>query len=293
MRASDGSVAPHSEHRRMGLFARAARRLSASSTACLLIPSVFAAADGETPESTSTTASWLLDISLSIDLDAQGCNTSTLSWQVRNVTMQLLSQEGEGAMKTEVTISTNPDTRELHVQADQCDGALLIPADVELTDRITLSALAIIALTPMARKIVAHMPWFGEVVGDQLVRDFVEKAYATYSPQEQPDSPSHGEDVPDQAPRPTRRGLQRQTVLSGTLCITHSDNRLSVEIGGRQFCTNLPDHFDELSDEEALGFAALAMMPLVDDALAFVDLPPEVCKALAIIERYTNDSTGS
>lgn len=194
-------------------------------------------------------------------------------------------------MKTEVTISIHPDTRELHVLADQCDGELLIPAGVELTDRITLSALAIIALTPMARKIVAHMPWFGEVVGDRLVRDFVEKAYATYSPLEQADSPSHGEDVPDQVPRPTRRGLQRETVLSGTLRITHSDNRLSVAIGDNRFDTALPDYFDELSDREALGFAALAMMPLIDDALGSVDLPPRVSEALAVIASYANGMT--
>ena len=88
-------------------------------------------------------------------------------------------------MKTEVTIHIDIDTRELHVLADQCDGHLLIPADVELTDQAMLSALAIIALTPMARKIVAHMPWFSEVVGDPLVREFVERAYATYSDREQ------------------------------------------------------------------------------------------------------------
>lgn len=86
IRASEGNVAPHSEHWRMGLFACALRRLNASSTACLLIPSSLAAAEGGTPESTFARASLLLDILLSTNLNDRCCNTCTLTTQVINVT---------------------------------------------------------------------------------------------------------------------------------------------------------------------------------------------------------------
>lgn len=46
-----------------------------------------------------------------------------------------------------------------------------------MSDDHAIKALAIIALLGFARKIIAHEPWFAEVVADQQVREFVERAY--------------------------------------------------------------------------------------------------------------------
>lgn len=88
-------------------------------------------------------------------------------------------------MKTiQVTITIDPLSRRLHVLADQCDGQITIPADVEADDDIAHEALAIIALLGFARKLIAYQPWFAEVAGDPNVREFVELAHATYTEQE-------------------------------------------------------------------------------------------------------------
>ena len=87
-------------------------------------------------------------------------------------------------LTTKVSITINHKTRELQVYSESCHGFITIPADVKLGDTIRLSALAIIALTPMARKIAAHEPWFAEVVADPGVREFVERAAATYAARE-------------------------------------------------------------------------------------------------------------
>lgn len=199
-------------------------------------------------------------------------------------------------MQKNVNININPESRELTVLADQCHGQITIPDGIDFTDQITLSALAIIALTPMARKIVAHQPWFGEVVADSSVRHFIEMAHATYSSQAEPDSDqeeghflNHTDGMHKQAAPSKRRGLQRQTVMRGELCITHSDTSLNVAIGGEHFQTQIPCDLDELSDREALGFAAIAMLPQADSIDFCIDtLPPDVCEALATIERYRN-----
>ncbi|MER2506075.1 MAG: hypothetical protein ABTQ24_09285 [Azonexus sp.] len=78
-------------------------------------------------------------------------------------------------MKIETTVTITADNGTLYVHADGCDGHIAIPATMERNEQ-NLRALAILALTPYARKIGAHQPWFASAVADPGVREFVDWA---------------------------------------------------------------------------------------------------------------------
>ena len=80
-------------------------------------------------------------------------------------------------MKIETTVTITADNGTLYVHADGCDGHIAIPVTMERNEQ-NLQALAILALTPYARKIGAHQSWWSAAVADPGVREFVDHAIA-------------------------------------------------------------------------------------------------------------------
>jgi len=148
-------------------------------------------------------------------------------------------------MTSRVAITISHETRTLEVGAHECGGRINIPAGIDLTNWVALSALAIVALTPMARKIIAHEPWFAEVVADPLVREFVERAHATYA------------DKPD---------ATAQRVLRPDVEMTlHADGSIVTVVCGSTFDGRLSaDRPDDIPSDNAVELAGLvSLLPLI------------------------------